>query len=107
MCCAFLILVFLGPRFFGAIWWLARPGLWQAAFNNFFGGGAWWLWAALGLVFIPWTSIMFVILVSSPPGVIQGWDWLWLGLGLMADIAWYAGGARRKDLQYQGMSATM
>jgi hypothetical protein len=50
---------------------------------------------------------MFVILVSSPPGTIQGWDWLWLGLGLMADIAWYAGSARRKDLQYQGMSATM
>jgi hypothetical protein len=34
MCCAFLALVLLGPRIFGAFWWLFQPLRWQAAFGN-------------------------------------------------------------------------
>jgi hypothetical protein len=26
------------------------------------------------------------------PGGIVGFDWIWMGLGLLADIAWWAGG---------------
>jgi hypothetical protein len=100
MCCAFLSLVLLGPRFFGALWWLFQPLRWQEAFNNLFGGGLWWLWAILGIVFIPWTTIMFIIVA---PGGVEGWDWLWLGLGLFADIASYSGGVGRKRIpNYQG-----
>jgi len=29
MCCAFLSLILLGPRFFGALWWLIEPARWQ------------------------------------------------------------------------------
>jgi hypothetical protein len=100
MCCAFLSLVLLGPRVFGAFWWLFQPVRWQAAFNDLFGGGLWWLWAVLGIVFIPWTTIMFVLVA---PGGIVGWDWLWLGIMLAADIFSYAGGAGRKRIpSYQG-----
>lgn len=100
MCCAFLTLVLLGPRFFGAIWWLVQPLRWQEAFNNLFAGNAWWLWAILGIIFVPWTTIMFVIV--APAGV-NGLDWLWIGLGLLADIASYSGGLGRKRIpQYQG-----
>jgi hypothetical protein len=100
MCCAFLVLVFLGPRFFGAMWWLIQPLRWQTAFDNLFGGGLWWLWAALGVIFIPWTTIMFVIVA---PGGVIGWDWLWLGLGVLADVGWYLGGVGRKQIpNYQG-----
>ena len=114
MCCAFLVLVFLGPRFFGAIWWLARPYMWEAAFGSFLGGNLpYWVWAIAGIVFLPWTSIMFVILMSPTlipttgvvvPGTINGWDWLWLGLGVLADVAWYASPTRRKSLAYNGTS---
>ena len=38
MCCGFLALVLLGPRFFGGLWWLVQPLRWQEAFNNLFGG---------------------------------------------------------------------
>ena len=100
MCCAFLALLLLGPRFFGAMWWLFQPLRWQEAFNNLFGGGLWWLWAILGIVFIPWTTIMYVIVA---PGGIVGWDWLWLGLMLFADIVSYGGGIGRKRIpNYQG-----
>ncbi len=83
MCCIFTILVFLGPRFAGIIWWLARPLQWQAAFNGS------WLWPVLGLIFLPWLTLMYVIVA---PGGIVGFDWFWLGLALVADIAAYGGG---------------
>ena len=100
MCCAFLSLVLLGPRFVGAIWWIWQPMQWQLAFNNWPGGSLWWIWPVLGIVFLPWMTLMYVIVA---PGGITGFDWLWLGLGLFADIASYGGGAGRKRIpQYQG-----
>jgi len=38
-----------------------------------------WLVGSLGLVFIPWTSL-------------NGFDWVWLGFGILADVASYVGG---------------
>ena len=100
MCCAFLMLVLLGPRVFGAFWWIFQPARWQTAFNNLFGGTLWWIWPVLGIVFLPWTTIMYVIVA---PGGVTGWDWLWIGLMLIADIASYGGGAGRKRLPgYEG-----
>lgn len=34
MCCAFLALVLLGPRIFGAFWWIFQSVRWQIAFSN-------------------------------------------------------------------------
>ncbi len=101
MCCAFLTLVLLGPRIGGALWWLISPVRWQTAFTDIIGGSnLWWIWPILGLVFVPWTTIMYVIV--APAGVV-GWDWLWLGLMLVADIASYTGGIGRKRIPgYQG-----
>ena len=101
MCCAFLMLVLLGPRVVGVFWWIFQPVRWESAFSSFFGGGnLWWIWPILGIVFLPWTTIMYVIVA---PGGIASWDWLWLGLMLVADIASYSGGAGRKRLPgYEG-----
>ena len=100
MCCFFLILAFLGPRIAGPLWWLIRPLRWESAFRNFTDGDLWWIWPILGIVFLPWTTIMYVIVA---PGGVEGWDWLWLGLMLASDILWYAGGAGRKRVPgYEG-----
>ncbi len=87
MCCLFTVLVFLGPRVAGLIWWIAQPTRWVgatgvSAFQS-------WIWPVLGLVFVPWLTLMYVIVA---PGGIFGLDWLWLGLALFADIASYGGG---------------
>jgi hypothetical protein len=80
MCCFFTILVFLGPRIAGPIWWIVQPVRWQSAFSDFLtGGNLWWIWPVLGIIFLPWTTIMYVIVA---PGGVEGWDWLWLGLML-------------------------
>jgi len=40
----------------------------------------------LGLIFVPWTALMYVIIFP-----LNGWDWIWLGLGIAADVASYVG----------------
>ena len=83
MCCVFTMLLVLGPRFAGLIWWLARPVLWQTAFTT-------WIWPALGLVFLPWTTLMYMLVFANG---ITGFEWVFMGLAVLADIASYGGGA--------------
>jgi hypothetical protein len=93
MCCAFTILILLGPRFAGAVWWLIQPARWQLVFQN-------WLWPLLGIIFLPWTTLMYVIVA---PGGINGlWEWLFLGLALIADIGSYTGGGYRHRKRIPG-----
>ena len=99
MCCVFLSLVLLGPRIFGAFWWIFQPLRWEVAFRNF-AFGIWWIWPVLGLLFLPWTTIMYVLVA---PGGIGGFDWVWLALTLVADLGSYGGGVGRRRIPgYEG-----
>ena len=82
MCCFFTTLVFLGPRAAILIWWLVNPVRWQATFDSF-------IWPLLGFLFVPWATLMYVLVA---PGGVVGFDWVWLGLAVLADISMYAGG---------------
>jgi len=98
MCCMFLSLVLLGPRIVGALWWLFQPGVWFAVFNGW--SGVWWIWPLLGIIFLPWTTLMYVLVA---PGGMIGLDWLWIAIALLADLASYGGGVGRRRLPgYQG-----
>jgi len=46
------------------------------------------LWPLLGIVFLPFTTVMYM-LAWKPTGI-QGWDWLWILLGLFLDASHYA-----------------
>ena len=93
MCCFFTVLVFLGPRVAGVIWWLARPAIWNSAFSSA-------LWPILGLVFLPWTTLIYMLVF---PGGVTGFEWVWIGLGVLADVASYGGGAygNREHIPYR------
>ena len=82
MCCFYTVLLMLGPRLGIIIWWLMEPVRWQTTFNSI-------LWPILGVLFAPWTTLMYVLVA---PGGVMGWDWLWIGLAVMADAGSYAGG---------------
>ena len=84
MCCFFTVLVFLGPRAALLIWWLVNEPRFSAAFNNF-------IVPFLGFLFVPWTTLMYVI-VWSPVSGVTGFDWVWLGLALLFDIISITGG---------------
>lgn len=93
MCCFFLGLVFLGPRFGFLIYWLLAPLRVNLAFT---GLNFPWLVGILGLIFIPWTTLMYVIIFP-----LNGFDWIWLGLGVASDVATYMGGTyKRKEIPY-------
>jgi hypothetical protein len=81
MCCIFAILVMLGPRITGVIWWLFRPALWETAFSSI-------IWPVLGLIFLPWTTLMYMLVF---PGGLTGFEWLMIGVSVFVDVATYSG----------------
>jgi hypothetical protein len=89
MCCLFMIMMFLGPRFAFLFVWLTRQG--QALINLAFDT---WIIPLLGVIFLPWTTLM-IVFVSGVNGLV-GFDWVWVGLALAADIATYTGGAYKR-----------
>lgn len=57
---------------------------WNAAFN-----GA--LLPILGILFLPWTTLAYVL--ASNGGSVSGWGLLLVGIGLIIDVATYGGSA--------------
>ena len=82
MCCLFGVLVFLGPRAAILVWWLADQIRWNQAFDTF-------IWPLLGFIFLPWLTLAYMLVFQ---GGIEGFDWIWLGLGLLLDIGSWTGG---------------
>ena len=87
MCCFFTALLVAGPRLGILVWWIINPVYINAAFDS-------WFWAFLGLLFLPWTTLMYLAIY---PGGIIGFDWILLGLGVFADMASYFGGYRERE----------
>jgi hypothetical protein len=97
MPCLFALMAGFFPRLAAIFLWLARPGLFSAAF-----GGA-WLWPLLGVIFLPFTTLFYVIL-WSPTGL-TGWDWFWLIMAFVIDIMHYTSTAYSNRNQIPGMSS--
>jgi hypothetical protein len=91
MCCFLTALVFFGPRLAVLVWWLFQPARISMAFQG-------WLVPLLLLIFLPWTLLMYLIVA---PGGVVGFDWIIVGLGLLADIASYSSSYHtRRDVPY-------
>ena len=96
MCCLFATMVMIGPRAAILVWWLIDKGRWEAAFDNF-------IWAFVGFVFAPWTTLMWVLVER---GGLTGFDWVWLGLAILADISTWTSGAWSGRQKYSTAPAT-
>jgi hypothetical protein len=82
MCCLLTALVIFGPRLGILVWWLGRPVYVEAGINGN------WILAILGWLFLPWSTLMYLMVY---PGGVVGFDWIILGIGLLADIGTYVG----------------
>jgi hypothetical protein len=71
----------LSPRL-GIIFLWAFTNYVQRSFDT-------WIWPLLGLIFLPWTTLLY-ILVAAPSGGVSFWGWLFVGLGLITDLASHA-----------------
>jgi len=84
--CLFAIMVFLGPRAGILFWYLVDPLRWQAAFSNFHT----FIAPLAGALFLPWTTLMYVLV--APTGHVQNGGWFWIALFFVFDLLAYAGG---------------
>jgi len=88
-CCLLGCLFAAGPRVAFAMWWLFDPRRVMATFGN-------WLWPLLGLLFLPWTTLMYMLVA---PGGLSIVNWIFLGLAFAVDLStWFGNGeaGRRK-----------
>jgi hypothetical protein len=69
------------PRLVIILAWLFSDR-WDAVWDT-------WIWPLLGFIFLPYTTIMYVLVWNIATGV-SGWDWLWIGLGVLLDIMKWA-----------------
>jgi len=68
--------------------WLLTPLV-----NRAFQGG--WLLPLLGFVFLPLTTLAYVLVYSLSGSGVTGWGWLWVVLALLLDLGVYSSPARR------------
>ena len=83
MGCLFAVFAGMFPRLGTLLIWIARPLLFSQAF-----GGS-WLWPLLGIIFLPFTTLMYVI-VWGPNGLV-GFDWFWIILAVLIDLSHWGG----------------
>jgi hypothetical protein len=80
MCCLVGGALIIGPRFALAIWWIFGDKV-ELAFDS-------WIWPLLGLVFLPWTTLAYVI-AWQPGGLDGNWDVLLVVTGVAIDVLTY------------------
>ncbi len=92
MCCILAVLSLLGPRVAFVVTWLATDKVSLA-----FKGG--WAWPLLGLIFFPWTALMYTLSYAPVIGV-TGIGWFLVVLGVLADLGSYVSGpaSRRRQM---------
>ena len=80
----------VAPRVFLVLAWIFSerwPIVWQGD----------WLVPLLGIIFLPYTTIMYMLVWTA--GGISGWDWLWIILGVFLDVLHYQqAAANRKQV---------
>jgi hypothetical protein len=90
MCCAFLIAAGLGPRIAFVLIWIFGDRV-EHAFDS-------WIWPLLGLLFLPWTALLYVLVWSV--GGVSGAEWIVVAIGVALDIATYSARAAKGRTSY-------
>lgn len=80
MCCFFLLFAALGPRFAVLAIWIFGDRV-DLAFDG-------WFLPLLGLIFLPWTTLFYVLVWSV--GGVSGAEWIIVGLGVVFDLLTYS-----------------
>ena len=82
----------VAPRLFLIIAWIFNAPRW----NVVWGGG--WIMPLLGIGFVPYTTLMWMLAWKVPDGM-SGWSSLWVILGLLLDLMqWGSIYERRQEI---------
>jgi hypothetical protein len=89
MGCLFALFAGLFPRVVLVMFWIARPDRMDDVFTSF-------LWPVLGIIFLPFTTLIYVLLWVPGIGV-TGTDWWWIALAVVLDVGhWGATAGQRR-----------
>ena len=95
VCCLALLAGFLGPRIAFALLWIFDTSRIDAAFSS-------WVWPLLGLLFFPWTILLYT-LAWGPVNGVHGAGWIAVVIGVFLDIATYSARAAQSRYQARGV----
>ncbi len=96
MACLFALFAAFAPRLALLFLWIFT-NLVTRAFDTF-------IWPLLGIIFLPFTTLMYV-LVWNPVSGVAGWAWFWVILGVLIDLGSYTGSAYGNRSRMPGYQA--
>ena len=97
MGCLLVLFAAFAPRLIVVFAWIARPAYFGAVFDT-------WIFPLLGLIFLPFTTLIW-LLVGAPPQGVEGLDWLWVVLAVLLDLSHYANTYEQRDTVSAGMGS--
>ena len=85
MPCLIALFALIGPRVALVFTWIFS-GMIGRAIDS-------WLVAVLGFIFLPWTTLAYVVMYDVGAGLeVEGIEWFLVGLAFVVDIGSYVGG---------------
>jgi hypothetical protein len=90
--CIFILIAALSPRLAVLLMWIFTPWV-DRAFGPV-------IWPILGILFLPLTTLLYVILWNTGGRGVTGWEWIFVILAVFGDLASYARSAGRRRSAY-------
>lgn len=87
-------IVFWFVLFNVAFWpriWIIGFWVFSDTIGNAFSG---WIVAALGFVFLPWTTLLYAWMWAINSDSVNGWEWIIVAIGLLSDLIFWIAGRR-------------
>ena len=84
------------PRLFLLLAWIVNPIWWQVVWSKWANPS--WLWPLLGIIFLPYTTIMYMLSWNLQDGI-SGFAWIWVIMGVILDLMqWGSAYERRQEI---------
>ena len=88
MGCLFILIALISSRLAVVLMWIFTPWVDRAFSSN--------LWPILGVIFLPLTTLIYVILWNTGGRGVTGWEWIFVVFALFGDLASHGGATRAR-----------
>jgi len=86
--CLVVLIALFSPRLALVLTWIFTPWV-DRAFGSI-------IWPILGLVFLPLTTLLYVILWNTGGPGVTGWEWIFVVVVFFGDVAVHGAGAAKR-----------